>query len=127
MYIQSTGIVKTENFSMVEAVYRILNVGLAVTNLPLEEMDMSNDKVFFVVQNLFNDFRDELSKSTLYFVNYMIIKTNDKTDTFIQLLVVSAVSLILGMAILFPALNKVSSSQIEVLSLFLDIPDQTIK
>ena len=63
----------------------------------------------------------------MYFVNYMIIKTNDKTDTFIQLLVVSAVSLILGMAILFPALNKVSSSQIEVLSLFLDIPDNTVK
>jgi len=53
---------------MVEAVYRILNVGLSITNLPISEINMNNDKVFFVVYNLFNDFRKELSLSTLYFV-----------------------------------------------------------
>jgi hypothetical protein len=57
MYIQNSGQINIENFSMVEAVYRILNIGLAVTNLPLEEVNMDNDKVFFVVYNLFNDFR----------------------------------------------------------------------
>jgi len=57
MYIQNSGKINIENFSMVEAVYRILNIGLAVTNLPLEEVNMDNDKVFFVVYNLFNDFR----------------------------------------------------------------------
>ena len=57
MYIQNSGKIDVENFSMVEAVYRILNIGLAVTNLPLTEISMNNDKVFFVVYNLFNDFR----------------------------------------------------------------------
>ena len=71
---------------------------------------MKNDKVFFIVENLFNDFRDELSKSTLYFVKFMILKTDEKTNTFIQLVAVSAFSLVLGILILFPALNRVNSS-----------------
>jgi hypothetical protein len=112
---------------MVEAVYRILNIGLAVTNLPLENISMNNDKVFFVVYNLFNDFRDELSLSTFYFVNNFILKTNEKTNTFIMLLAVSAGALILGVCILFPALNKVNQQQLQVLSLFLDMPDHTVK
>ncbi len=73
MYIQNSGKIAVENFSMVEAIYRILNIGLAVTNLPMEEISMNNDKVFFVVYNLFNEFREELSLSTYYFVNNFIL------------------------------------------------------
>merc|ERR1719163_243353 len=122
MHIQSSGKINIEKFSMVEAVYRILNIGLAVTNLPLKEISLKNDKVFFVVYNLFNEFRQELSLSTLYFVNNFILKTNEKTNTFIMLLFVSAMALIVGILILFPALNRVNQSQLQVLSLFLDIP-----
>lgn len=123
MHIKNSGKITIEKFSMVEAVYRILNIGLAVTNLPLEEIDMTNDKVFFVVYNLFNEFREELSLSTLYFVKNFILKTNEKTNTFIMLLCVSAMALIIGILILFPALNRVNQSQLQVLSLFLDMPE----
>jgi len=57
---------------MVEAVYRVLNIGLAVTSLPLENITMANDKVYFMVYNLLNDFRKELSLSTYYFVTNMV-------------------------------------------------------
>jgi hypothetical protein len=40
-----------------------------------------------------------------------------------MLLAVSAGALLIGVCILFPALNKVNQSQLEVLSLFLDMPD----
>ena len=69
---------------------------------------MENDKVFFVVFNLFNEFREELSLSTAYFVDNIIVKTNQKTNTFYMLLAVSGVSLFLGVVILFPALNEVN-------------------
>ncbi len=59
-----------------EAVYRILNIGLAITNLPLESINMENDKVFFVVYNLFNDFRTELSFSADYNIENMIFRMN---------------------------------------------------
>lgn len=42
---------------MVEAVYRVINIGLAVSNLDVSEISMDNDKVFFVVYNLFNNFK----------------------------------------------------------------------
>lgn len=93
---------------MVEAVYRFLNIGLAITVLPIEEINMDNDKVFFVVYNLLNQFRKELSLSTLYFVQNMVQKTNEKTSTFLMLLAVSAMALLLGIMILFPALNRVN-------------------
>ncbi len=44
-----------------------------------------------------------------------------------MLLGVSVLALLLGVCILFPALNKVNQSQLQVLSLFLDMPDHTVK
>ena len=110
MYIKSEDHITKELFSMKEAVYRILNIGLSVTKLPIEDISLKNDKVFFLVYNLFNDFRDELSKSTLYFVKNMVQKTNEKTNTFITLLAFSALALLLGILVIFPALNKVNQS-----------------
>jgi len=57
---------------MVEAVYKMINVGLTVSTLPIEDINMENSHVFFIVHNLFNEFREELSLSTFYFVNYMV-------------------------------------------------------
>ena len=64
-----------ENFSMVEAVYKMINIGLTVASLPLDEINMENSHVFFVVHNLFNEFRTELSFATYYFVNNMVAQT----------------------------------------------------
>jgi len=93
---------------MVEAVYRVINIGLAVSNLDVSEISMDNDKVFFIVYNLFNNFKTQLNLSTLYFVTSMVQKTNEKTNTFIILLAFSAAALLLGIIILFPALNRVN-------------------
>ena len=90
-----------------EAVYRILNIGLAITNLPLESINMENDKVFFVVYNLFNDFRTELSLSAYYNIENMIFRMNQKNNTFTFLMSVSIISLLIGMLITFPAYKKV--------------------
>lgn len=57
---------------MVEAVYKMINIGLTVSGLPIEEINMDNSHVFFIVFNLFNEFRDELSYSTYYFVRNMV-------------------------------------------------------
>jgi hypothetical protein len=43
------------------------------------------------------------------------------------LLVLSAISITVAMCILFPVLIKVNKTKEEVLSLFLDIPENTVK
>merc|ERR1712072_1049394 len=116
-----------ESFSMVEAVYKMINTGLTVAALPLDEINMSNSHVFFIVHNLFNEFRTELSLATYYFVNNMVQQTQSKTDTFITLLFFSALTPLLGILLLFPTLNKVNQSQLEVLVLFMDIPETVVK
>ena len=60
---------------MVEAVFKMINYGLAVYDNPIEEINMENSEVFFIVFNLFNEFRGELSLSTTYFVDNMISQT----------------------------------------------------
>jgi hypothetical protein len=127
MYLRSKGEIIKENFSMVEAVYKMINIGLTVTSLPLEDINMENSHVFFVVHNLFNEFRTELSYATYYFVNNMVAQTQSKTDTFIILLIISAITLVLGGLVLFPTLNRVNQSQLDVLILFIDIPVQSIE
>jgi hypothetical protein len=72
MFLRSKGEMVKEEFSMVEAVYKMINIGLAVSTLPLNEINMDNSHVFFIVHNLFNEFREELSKSTFYFVSNMV-------------------------------------------------------
>jgi len=75
MYLRSKGEIIKENFSMVEAVYKMINIGLTVASLPLDDINMENSHVFFVVHNLFNEFRTELSYATFYFVNNMVAQT----------------------------------------------------
>lgn len=72
MFLRSKGEMVKEEFSMVEAVYKMINIGLTVSTLPLDEINMENSHVFFIVHNLFNEFREELSKSTFYFVSNMV-------------------------------------------------------
>ena len=60
---------------MVEAVFKMINYALTVYDQPLQEINMDNNVVFFIVHNLFNEFRQELSLSTTYFVNNMIAQT----------------------------------------------------
>ena len=55
MFLRSKGEMVKEEFSMVEAVYKMINIGLAVSTLPLNEINMDNSHVFFIVHNLFNE------------------------------------------------------------------------
>jgi hypothetical protein len=54
-------------------------------------------------------------------------RTTSKEGTFMALLVLSAISITVAMCILFPVLITVNKNKEEVLSLFLDIPEQTVK
>ena len=75
MYLRNKGEIVMEKFSIVEAVYKMINTGLTVATLPIEEINMENSHVFFIVHNLFNEFRTELSLATFYFVTNMVEQT----------------------------------------------------
>ncbi len=40
MYLRNKGEIVIEKFTMVEAVYKMINTGLTVATLPLEEINM---------------------------------------------------------------------------------------
>ncbi len=88
---------------------------------------MSHPDVFYVQYNLFNDYYMALRNSSELFVKELTQRTTSKQGTFMALLVLSAISITVAMCILFPVLIKVNKTKEEVLSLFLDIPENTVK
>ena len=54
-------------------------------------------------------------------------KTLTETDVFFILVIMSAVALVLAIIILIPVLLVVNKTREEVLGLFLDIPEKTVK
>jgi len=72
LYLRSKGDTVKEEFTLVEAVYKMINIGLTVVDLPLDKINMENSHIFFIVHNLFNEFREELSYATFYFVSNMV-------------------------------------------------------
>ena len=61
------------------------------------------------------------------FVKELTKRTTSKQGTFLGLLLLSFIAILIAMCILFPVLIKVNKTREEVLSLFLDIPEKTVK
>ncbi len=88
---------------------------------------MSHPDVFYVQYNMFNDYYMALRRSSELFVIELTQRTTSKEGTFMALLILSAISITVAMCILFPVLITVNKNKEEVLSLFLDIPEGTVK
>lgn len=90
----------------------------------LEQQDQESN-VYFVQFNLFSDYFLALRQSSDFYVRELEDRTDSQTD--VVAVIVSAVSLVLTILILIPVLMVVNSTREEVLGLFLDIPEKTVK
>jgi len=80
-----------------------------------------------VTYNLLNDFYVSCQLSSEYYAQELVSKVNSKNSSFLLLLLGSAITLIVAVIILSPILYQVNKGNEEVLSLFLDIPEKTVK
>jgi len=98
-----------------------------ILQTPLDKIKMSNSDVFFVQHNLFNDYYIALRNASSFFVEELINRTSEKRGQFMMLLGLSVISLVVALSVLFPVLIHVNAERDDVLSLFLDIPERTVK
>ena len=114
-------------FNLNEATLQVISKALNIKNAELSMITNENADLYFVNYNNFNEFYVGLRTSSELYVKELVERSDSKQNIFMILLLVSAVALILAIVILFPVLFKVNRTREEVLSLFLDIPEKTVK
>ena len=117
----------TTMFNLDQATLQVISRALNVMNSNLTSITESNTDLYFVTYNNFNDFYIGLRRSSELYVIELIDRTITKEEIFMVLLIISAVALIVALIVLFPVLRQVNKTREEVLSLFLDIPEKTVK
>jgi hypothetical protein len=116
-----------QQFTLNEATQQIVSKAQSIVSSRLNNITQNNSDVYFVEYNLFNDYYMALRNSTQHYVLELMDRATQKKNTFLILLIISAVTLFAAVLVLFPVLHSVNKTREEVLSLFLDIPEKTVK
>jgi hypothetical protein len=110
-----------------QATEEIISRAFDILSLDITEITDDNGDYYYVTWNLLNDYYEKLTLSSEYYAVELSDRVNEKGSPFLILLIASIVALILALIILFPILFQVNKIREEVLSLFLDIPEKTVK
>lgn len=117
---------KTLKFSLTEAVLQISSAVFTARHLNLTQFTETQEDIFFITYNVFNDFLVSLRKSSNYFVEDLRSRTIQKNELILILFLISIGTLIITMAILCPVVSTVNLARLKVLSLFVDIPNHHV-
>ena len=114
-------------FDLNDATQQIISKTLNIQHNNLIDININQSDVFFVTHNLFNDYYSNLKLASNYYVQALDDRTTLKKVVFMIFLIISAVSIFFALIILIPVLINVNKAKENVLSLFLDIPEKTVK
>ena len=117
---------KVINFTLTESVLQISSAIFTVRHLPFDRFQETQEDIFFVTYNSFNDFLSSLETSSRYLEDELYTRSSEKNDLLLTLFVISIVIIALSIPILFPAVNSVNKSKDRVLALFIEIPNNFI-
>lgn len=118
---------QTQFFDLNDATQQIISKALNIKNKNLTELTNDQSDVFFVTSNLFNEYYRSLISASNFYVEGLNDRTTNKKTTFNMFLIISAVSIFFSVLILIPVLINVNKAKEAVLSLFLDIPEKTVR
>lgn len=99
-----------------------------VSNLNLTSFsDQTNEDVFFLMYNAFNDFYQALLTASNLFVTELSDRSSQNLEITLILFVLSIASLLIVVLILFPVVRSVNRQKDKVLSLFCEIGDSSVR
>jgi len=110
-----------------QATEEIISRAFDLLSLNETQVTDDNSDYTYVTYNLLNDYYEGLTLSSQYYATELSDRVNSKSSPFLILLIASIIALVLALIILFPILFQVNKIREEVLSLFLDIPEKTVK
>lgn len=95
-------------------------------HLALSSFSETQEDVYFVTYNVFNDFLVALQESSQYFVEDLHERTVQKNELILILFLSSIGTLVVTLAVLCPVVSTVNMARLKVLSLFVDIPNHHV-
>ena len=117
---------KILKFSLTEAVLQISSAVFTARHLNLTDYYESQEDIYFITYNVFNDFLDALRQSSGYFVEDLNDRTMQKNELIWILFLSSVGTLVITLTILCPVVGTVNTARLKVLSLFVDIPNHHV-
>ncbi|CAD8125809.1 unnamed protein product [Paramecium sonneborni] len=115
-----------ETYDIMEATEQIVSKALNIREKQLSKIVYEDDDVEFILYNLLNDLVFQLRNSSNLYAKGLTQKTKNKQSLEI-ILGISAGALGFGLLVLIIITLSVNKIQEEILSMFLDIPDKTVK
>ncbi|CAD8052528.1 unnamed protein product [Paramecium sonneborni] len=116
-----------QKYDLVQAMQQLLSKSLIIRDKQLEFMTPNDEDFKFLVFNLLNDFSNHLKNSTEQYSIDLSQKTVDNRQELISILGTSSGILGVSLLLLIFFLIQMASRLQEILVLFLDIPDKTVK
>ena len=87
----------------------------------------TNEDVFFLLFNSFNDFYQSLTYSSELYIKELMLRADDKKKIGLILFILAIVSLTISFFILIPVVLSVNKQKDKVLSLFCEIDNSCIR
>ena len=81
----------------------------------------TNEDVFFLLYNSFNDFYQALALSSELYVEELYDRSEQKNEICLVLFIIAIITLAISIVILIPVVQSVNSKKDKVLSLFCEI------
>eukprot|EP00347_Sterkiella_histriomuscorum_P000937 403373955 len=98
-----------------------------ISNMKVVDFNETNEDVFFLMYNSFNQFFMGLEKSSQLYVRELDDRSTDKKEVTLVFFVLSIVAEAICLIILFPVVHSVNQQKDKVLSLFCEIDNSVIR
>jgi len=113
---------------LTEAILQMQSSIFTVANLNLTSFsEQTNEDVFFLMYNAFNDFYQALLTASNLYVAELSDRSSQNLEITLILFILSIAALLVVVLILFPVVRSVNRQKDKVLSLFCEIGDSNVR
>ncbi|CAD8126292.1 unnamed protein product [Paramecium sonneborni] len=117
----------SQMFDISEAIQQLLSKSLIIRDKPISNINLDDVDVNFVLFNSLNSLIFQIRSFSTLYANELLFKSENNRDTFLLILSISAAALGIGLIIMIIAIVSVHQTQEEMLAIFIDLPEKTIK
>jgi hypothetical protein len=99
---------KELQFSLTESILQISSTIFTVSNMALSNFTDTNQDVFFLLYNSFNDFYQGLELSSTYYVQELHDRASQRSEVELVLFILAIVALVVCLIVLIPVVHSVN-------------------
>jgi len=118
---------QVEYKTLIQALEETITKAFSLSNKPVQNITQRDPDYYFVTINMLNNLYMGLVDSSFYAAVELNEHIEQNDTSFLLLLISSIIVLILTLLLIFPIFYRINKLKEEILSLFLDIPEKTIR